>query len=75
MDLSGWLLVSGIVVMILASLAPRLSPGLGARQRWIRILGLVLLIVGFVTALPDMVKGAREGWRDAKLEHAEHPSK
>ena len=75
MGLSSWLLVSGMVMLILAGLAPGLLPGLAARKRWIRILGGVLLIAGLVMAFPDMVKEAGHASRDARQEQAEHPPK
>jgi hypothetical protein len=75
MNLPSWLLLSGIVVLIMAGLAPRLSPGLAARKWWIRILGGVLLIAGLVLGFPNMAKEAEHGSRDARQEQAEQPSK
>jgi uncharacterized membrane protein len=75
MGLPSWLLLSGIVVLVLAGLAARLSPALAAQKRWIRILGGVLVIAGLVMAFPDMVKVAGHGSRDARQEPAAQPPK
>ncbi len=66
MRTDGTLVIVGTVTVLLGVFANQISPRLAERRRLILWVGFAVLVVGIALGMPDLVQGARDGYRNAK---------
>lgn len=62
MDTSLVLLLVGVIVVVIALFAGKLSPALAAKKWWILGAGAALLVLGIMLD-PDFARGVQDGLR------------